>query len=252
MHIAICDDDLSTREQYKGVVSTIMAQEGVPVDISLYESGMQLLFSIAGREAPPDIILLDIRMPKIDGMEVARELRSKGYVGAIVFLTHSKDHTFDAFDVGAFNYVVKSPEQDSARLREVLLSAISTMERRNSKFLLLNGIVEHRNVPIGTIRYFEVSKHISTVHYGMAGGESFDFVSSLERLENMLAAFPFVRIHRSYMVNCRFVKSYTFRNCVLDNGVELPVGRKRYADLRAAMEAQATVIAGSGSNDDGQ
>lgn len=248
MLIAICDDDLATREQCKKAVTDFLAKEGLKADVVLFESGTQLLFSLAGREAPPDIILLDIMMPKIDGVEVARQLRSNGYMGAIVFLTRSSDRTFDAFDVGAFNYVVKDADSVN-RLHQVLASAIATMERRKGDFILINGISEHRNLPISSIRYFEINKHVCTVHYGPGVGEAFEFVSSLDRLENMTLLCGFVRIHRSYLVNCHYVKKYTFRKCVLDNGIELPVGRARYADLRSAMESQAAIIAGSGTTD---
>lgn len=246
MQIAICDDDRAILERCKKAVEDFLVKEKLKADISLFESGTQLLFSLAGRQAPPDIILLDIMMPKVDGVEVARQLRANGYVGAIVFLTRSTDHTFDAFDVGAFNYVVKGTG-DTKRLYQVLGSAIAAMERRKNDFILINGISEHRNIPIAAIRYFEINKHVCTVHYGAS--ETFEFVSSLDRLENMTLMCGFVRIHRSYLVNCRYVKSYTFRRCILENGTELPVGRSRYADLRAAMEQQATMIAGSGLGD---
>ena len=99
MRIAICDDEKEIRE--------LLAEKTVKLypqaDVSLWQSGEKLLS--AGEK--PDILLLDIQMQRKDGMETARELRKQDKAVIIIFVTALSDFVFQAFDVGAFHYLVK-------------------------------------------------------------------------------------------------------------------------------------------------
>lgn len=244
MYIAICDDEIEAQERYASEVTSLCSENNIPLKLSRYDTGTQLLFAVAGREDPPDVVLLDIGMPKIDGIETATALREKGFAGIIVFVTVKDDRMLDAFDVDAFNYVVKGSPGELERFRRVVLEACERAQSNKRRYLLCNGISEHRNIPLDSIRYFSMNRHVCTVHYGK--GRTFDFITTLGRLENMLAASGFVRVQRSYAVNCAHVASYTYSTCTLDDGTELPVGRKRVAILRETVEACAHAVAGGG------
>ena len=244
--VAICDDNPQALSRYASAVTQICSDNGIPLQLVQYATGTQLLFAIEGREDPPDIVLLDIGMPKIDGIETAQALRDRGFAGVIVFVTVKDDRMLDAFDVDAFNYVVKGAPDERQRFERVFLKAAERMQARHRRYLLCNGISEHRNIPLDAIRYFSMNRHVCTVHYGQ--GKTFDFVTTMQRLENMLGASGFVRVQRSYMVNCEHVASYTYSLCTLDDGTRLSVGRKHASALRQMTEQQAYAIFGGAVN----
>ena len=244
VRVAFCDDEQSARLHYGALLDAVAERHSLEIVKRVYETGAQLLFDMADGHFMPDIVLLDIIMPTADGIEVACELRAKGYTGAIVFVTTTDRFVFDAFDVGAFNYVVKAAEDGETRFERVFLAAVDAMERRRRKYVLLNGISEHRNVAIDSIHYFESNKHVCSVHYGP--GTTFEFISTLTRVENYLMPHGFARIHRSYLVNCEDVERYTLRSCMLRDGTELPVGRQHYPSFKETMELLASVRAGRG------
>lgn len=120
MRIAICDDEKEIRE--------LLAEKTVKLypqaDVSLWQSGEKLLS--AGEK--PDILLLDIQMQRKDGMETARELRKQDKAVIIIFVTALSDFVFQAFDVGAFHYLVKP--FDDGKFSEVLKNAVKELQDR--------------------------------------------------------------------------------------------------------------------------
>ena len=122
MQIAVCDDEKEIRDMFAEKIGQLYPK----ADLPLYQSGEELLLS----DNEPDILLLDIKMPGKNGMETARELRKKNKMTIIIFVTALDDFVFQAFDVGAFHYLVKP--FDDRKFAEVLQNARSE-ERRVGK-----------------------------------------------------------------------------------------------------------------------
>lgn len=160
----------------------------------------------------------------IPGIEIAAELRKAGYKGDIVFFTKSKDRVFEAFDVDALHYLVYGTVE-ADKFDEVFRKAALRAEARNQASIVLSCAGEQRRIPISQIRYFEVINRIVTVHYN---GGTFDFYSTLSKIEDVLAKRGFVRIHRSYLVSRKLILGISHGNAVLTDGTRLPVGG-RYA-----------------------
>lgn len=237
MKVAICDDDAKLRNYYAELTQLVANKSGIPVSVDTYEKGEQLLFALSSRNDPPDILFLDIFMPGIDGINLGSDLVKNGFIGSIIYLTRSQDHMLSAFDVGASNYIIKGEEFDSGRFEKVFFKAAKEVERRKRKHILLNGIGEHRNIAIDSISYFEIRKYRCIVHYNK--DETFEFVSPLHKIENALRVYGFVRSYKSYLINCEKVASYNAKQIVLNDGTELPMGRKYYPDVKEAMTAYA-------------
>ena len=243
MRVAVCDDDDRTRAKYSLLIKAIAEKRGIVLQISEYETGKQLQFALSGPDEPPDIILMDILMPGPNGIEVGKQLRNTGFQGIIIYLSQSPDYMQSAFDVSAFNYLVKAGDvEDEEQLERVFMKAVKKTQLRKRKYILLNGISEHRNLAIDSILYFESLKHVVTVHYD--AGESFEFISSLSRVEDALGAYGFIRTHRSYLVNCAMIQRFDFKDIELTDGTVLPVGRKHYSKLKSTVRENAVVSLG--------
>lgn len=239
MRVVICDDDAPMREYYTELIRLIAEQKELSVTIDEYEKAEQLLFALSDKQDPPDIAFLDVFMPGDNGISLGTQMRKAGFIGSIIYLTRSKDHMLPAFDVGASNYIIKGHEYEDNRFEKVFMQAAAQVKKKKEKYLLLNGISEHRNIAIESIYYFEVNKHVCIVHYG--ADEMFEFISSLGKIENTLLPYRFARVHKSFLVNCSEIKSYTFKEIVMNEGSQIPVGRKYSTEFRQLMDEYAEV-----------
>jgi two-component system response regulator LytT len=176
-------------------------------------------------------LFLDIHLPDSDGITLAKKLRDLGYCNEIVFLTVASDKMLSAFDVGAYNYIIKDNTTDE-RFKYVVTSAIETARQQRDAYMLFSAGGENINVPVRDIMYFEVVNRIIVVHYG---DQTFEFFSTIGKLENRLRSYGFVRIHRSILVAKAYIRDFTYREVTLINGEQLPVSRGKYALLKEAM-----------------
>lgn len=190
------------------------------------------MFAFADAETAADILFLDVRMPEMDGIEAAKELRRRGYKKEIVFLTVSDQYTLSAFDVGAANYIVKDQTSDE-RFEKVVFSVLSLARKKSAAYMLFSAGGENRNVPVDEIMYFELSERLVVAHYGK---ETFRFFSTLGKLENRLRKYGFIRIHRSFLVSKAYISSFSYKETLLRNGTKLPVSRGKYNLLKEAVE----------------
>lgn len=231
MRVVLCDDNPVEKSFYSNMIREISKEEGIDIDLLEFETAKQMLFELEDEIDINDIFLLDINMPEVSGMQAAIKLRESGYRGEIVFLTVSKNYMLSAFDVHAFNYIVKG-ETKEEKAKQILREVILLAEDKAKEYMLFTGVGEYRNIAISSIKYFEVNGKIITVHYG---NNSFEFVSTIGKLENILFNRGFIRVHRSYMVSKSAIKSFSYGEIILIDELKLPVGRKYYAQLKETM-----------------
>lgn len=233
MNIFICDDSAEHISLCKKTLAILSSRHGIHASIKTFPSGEALLFEAEDAYATLDLIYLDIRMPGLDGIAAAKRLREIGYLGDIVFFTYTPDFAIDGYDVSALHYVVKD-KTTPEKFEEIFLRACERKTRRESEVLVLSCAGESRCVPVEDIRYFEIQQRIVTVYYG---GESFEFYSTMMRLEEQLFDKGFVRTHKSFLVGKRYIRSIDSTRVLLDTGEELPVGKRYYADSLASIGA---------------
>ena len=231
MRIAICDDNENEQIIYTRIVEDVLEKNSIDTEIISYVSGEQLLFDFENKKEFPEILLLDINMPGIDGIETAKKIRKTGYYGEIIFLTVSQNHMLLAFDVQAFHYVIKNVTLKN-KIEEILIKAIVSVKEKETEYIMFNGIGEYRNVPIAAIKYFEIVKKIIHVIYDR---EEFKFISTMNKIEVMFIPYGFIRIHRLYIVSLNYIRSRSYDKLILFDGTEFPIGRKYDAELRLAM-----------------
>ena len=137
--IALCDDEAAELNKIENLFSVY--EEEHPESeflIERFESAKELLYMIRGKNYIPDAIFMDIYMTDKEsnsstfGIEAAKELRGMNYKGKIVFLTSSKEHALDAFDVDALQYMIKPIEEE--KLFSVLNCLLKDTEEEQKKY----------------------------------------------------------------------------------------------------------------------
>ena len=221
MNVLICDDNAKEREWCH---KELLKNEGYYEDgleVLEYESGNELLFKYPDLDIDIDIIFLDIMMPGIDGITVAKKLRDMNYGGEIVFFTGSIDYAINGYDYEALAYLIKG-KTSSERFSEVLRHFLIRKGERSGEVIILRCAGETRVISLSSIKYFEVFKRLTTVYYG---DSTFSFYSPLAKLSEELEGKNFIRIHRAYLVNADYIAKKTMRDVTLCDGTELPAGR---------------------------
>lgn len=228
MKLVICDDDPADIDYVTGLVGEWKRQTGTGVEILSFPSAEALLFAWE-ENRDMDILLLDIEMGEMSGVKLARRLRRDGAQMQIVFITGYMDYIAEGYDVEALHYLLKPVTGE--RLGQVLNRAMERIRTREHMLWLAlqDGVVR---LSVYEIRYLEVMRNYTTVH----GTEDYSVKRSLNDLESELDE-SFYRIHRSFIVNLRFVKRITRTEVILKDGTALPLSRKRYEGLNRALIA---------------
>ena len=239
MKIAICDDEKIIRD----ILSEAIREVSPNVEIECFSEAKPIL----AKSYDADVVLLDIQMPGIDGMKAARIIRSNEKNTVIVFVTALEEQVFNAFDVGAFQYIVKP--FNKIRIKEVIRRAIAQAEEQiliektisekesdTSRFITVKSGGVNTRVIIADIVYAEIFDRRIVLH--MNNRDTIEFYGRISELENILGN-DFFRVHRAYLINLAFVKSYDSK-VVNVYGEEIPVARGKYQDLIKAYLSYST------------
>lgn len=226
MRIAVCDDEKEIRDMFVKKIGTLYPK----AELLLYQSGEELLLS----DKEPDILLLDIQMPGKNGMEAAEELRRKNKKAIIIFVTALDDLVFQAFDVGAFHYLVKP--FDDRKFAEVLQKAVEQFEDRDRQegadkkgkmpSLMVTTGGKHVAVNLEDIVYAEVFDRKVILHTMDADIEYYGKMKELEEK----AGDEFYRTHRSFLVNFDFIRKYDAMTVYLEKG-QAHMARQNYQEF---------------------
>ena len=223
MRIAICDDEKNIRE----LIANKVAKQYSDAEIIFFQSGEELLLV----DESIDILFLDIQMSGRDGMETARELRKKDKSVILVFVTAVEEFVFQAFDVGAFNYIVKPI--DDGKFSDVLHRAVDEWSSQNinekepeERYVLINNSGVHTKVILDEIVYAEVFNRKVVIHKLDGEIEYYGKMSDLESL----AGDSFFRPHRSYLINFKYVEKYDATTIYLERGTVL-MAKQNYPEF---------------------
>lgn len=216
MKIGICDDSLRDQELLKAVLQPVLCEYD---SLGSFSHGAALLDSHDNK--PFDILFLDIGMPHLSGIDVAREIRRSSRNTRIIFVTRHRDYAAESYVVKAFSYLNKPIEQK--QVQEVFSQA---RESCLSDDKCLEFIIDYDTVyvPTSTIIYAETLKNKIRVH--TCEGE-FDTRMTMQELSRRLDGYGFYRPHASYLINLNCVRSIHNKVVTLESGVEIPVGKTR-------------------------
>lgn len=229
MRIAICDDE----KRICAILAEKVRKTYPDAEIITYASGKELL----NADELPDILLLDIRMPEINGMDVAKTLRDRDWRKILIFITGEEDQVFQSFDLQAFHFLVK-PVADE-KLKEVLDNARKELERygdisgKKDKYIEIQSGTSHIRINLSKLLYAEVYDRKTILHMK---DESIEYYGQLSALEELVGK-DFYRIHRSYLVNMKYVERYDRTSITTLGGDNIPIARREYDGfLKAYME----------------
>ena len=224
IRIAICDDEAPSR----AYLAALIRSQGCPCEIVEYACAGDCLADRRGT----DLLFLDIALDDAgpDGMALAGRLRERGPDAqpVIIFVTGYERYVFDAFDVGAFHYLLKPVDEEKfARVFSRAVAEIKAKGEKAARTLTLQSAGVSRTVPLERIRYIESSDHKVVFH--LRDGE-FSCYGKIRDLEAELGD-PFCRVHKGYLVNLAWVEGYSKTELTLAGGEKLVISKYKYQDF---------------------
>ena len=225
--IAICDDDASQREYLTGAVAEWAKKNRHLTEVKQYIDAKSFLFDYS-EDKGFDILLLDIEMPEMNGIELAKTVRRENSTVQIVFITGFYEYFSDGFDVSALHYLIKPA--DERKLFTVLDKAVDNLAYRQRSVLLatVDGEVK---VSLADILYIE-SENVYIIVHTVHGNHRtrMALTKFMEQLDE-----TFFKVHRSFVVGLRYIKKITRTEVIMTNGASIPISRGLYDEVHAAL-----------------
>ncbi len=227
MRFSICDDEAAQAALMQDMVERWCAQRQLPCQIQIFPSAESLLFHWDGPDAA-DVLLLDILMGPMNGMELAKRLRERRAQPQIIFITGTPDFVFDGYQVEAVSYLMK-PVQE----KQLFCCLDQACRRAAAQIpeILVDTPSGIRRVRLPELCYLESFGHSTALHTADGILES---RTGIQVWDERLCGKGFFRLHRSYLISLAHVAAITKKEVELDGGVRLPIPRGKWEDVNRA------------------
>lgn len=222
-NIAICDDNKEMIRQMKVYISNSFKQRSIQHDITNFLCGVE--FIAQHEKTPFDIVFLDIKMPDMNGFDVAKRIRQESNNTYIIFVTTEESLVYDSFDFQPFYFI---PKGKAERLEEIIDSVID-------KLLKYMAAVEpiELELPYNDKKYVLPSKIVLVKSYRNYIDVVCENQNAVRVRGNMdyavqkLPSIMFSRIHNRYIVNMKHIKRVDYPNSIvyMDNNEEIEISR---------------------------
>ena len=221
MRIAVCDDEEKYRQDIKKRIDRVCNSLDVLVDE--YCDGRELIKSF--EKCPYDMVFLDIEMPAMDGITLAKKLRAISEGLFIVFLTGHVEYALTGYEVNALRYLTKPVDPD--KLKEVLKYVSD--RGRSKQQLLIREEGEELLLDMDSVIFLEAQNQYIRI---MTDGGEHLVRYNISDYEKELTPHGFFRTHRSYIVSLGRIKKLGKSEVITDNGDTIPVSRGNMQSLK--------------------
>lgn len=227
LQVAVCDDDPTIRRMLCGYLERFSAANRIELSVISFESGEAL---VKKDLTALDLLILDIQMGGMNGLETARVIRSQNQELTIIFFTNYIQYALEGYEVQAYRFLLKP--LDYEHFSGVVGQALTELHARRKAMLVVRTKTKTSHIPIDSILYVETYRGHVMLHTRMDVVESF---SSMKETEETLKEHQFFRCHTAFLVSLREIRSVTQQDVLLQNGQIIPLSKHRRKALREAI-----------------
>ena len=229
LKIALCDDDSRALPIISGAAQSAFSARGLNPEITVFSSPKELLKAL--EETHFQLMLLDIEMPGMDGIELGKRLRAMGDDTRIVYVSEAESRVFESFQVQPLGFVRKSNFlNDITAVVELYLKTNSAED--SGGYLELNVRSGLATVRSSTVRYIEGSRNYQLL-YVEGKPEPIEVKMTMDKLEQMTRPYGYIRVHKGFLVNYLFIHRVTATEISLTDGTLIPIGRSKAGEVKA-------------------
>jgi len=215
--IAVCDDEQRFVEQIKKILVEYGTEIQADIRVSEFYDGVMLLDKY---ECRYDIIFLDIKMPYIDGVEVAEKIRDRDPEVTIIFLTSLLGRAVDGYRDRASHFLIKPVTRN--KLTQEIDRWIEKNREKKQECLLVDNVYGQFMIPISSLRYVETFNRNLLLH---TEGKSIVCYKKLKEIKERLGNYGFAQSHKGYLVNFSYIDTIKGNDIILVTNEMIPLSR---------------------------
>ncbi len=229
LKIAICDDEYITAEHYYKQISEIFKNSDTACELDLFTDSGKLLASLYSGSRW-DIYFLDIDMPLVNGLDLGQKIREFDINCYLIYVSIRCECVYDSLRTKPFRFIPK--DQFQSMIGDCIQDLLADMNTESeNEFVTFENRTAIYRFPISDIVYVQsTDKYISLSLKNHTQTESIRF--RMSDIEQQLLPHGFIRIHKSYLVNYRYIRSIQSSYILLDDKTQLPVSRYRLEDIK--------------------
>lgn len=230
LRIAICDDEEYFLISERKLICEYMEKRSIEYQIDTFISGKELL-DMGDKALRYNIIFLDVNMDEMDGIETAKRLRKFVKEVYLVFVTGFITYALEGYKVDAIRYILKDNDCLERTVTECLDAILIKMNyvQNKEEFYFKGGV---KAVAIDDIQYIESNLHRLIFHMNGTNAAQYSMYEKLDVIEKRLEVYSFCRIHKSYLVNLKYIDMIERYQVKLKNGIMLNIAKSRYPEVR--------------------
>ena len=226
INICICDDEKSQTDLLHMLVKKWANENNKTIAVSVFHNAESFLFHYEDDKSQ-DILLLDIQMDALSGVDLAKLLRKENGFVQIIFITALPEFIAEGYEVSALHYLIKPVKED--KLFGVLDKAAERL-KKSEETLLVHTSDETIKILLSDIIFIESFAHYIHIQTKKGKLETRTNIGEMERL----LGDAFIRCHRSYIAGLRHISRITKTEVIFDNRNKIPLSRRLYTDVNLA------------------
>lgn len=233
INILLCDDEEKTLNRIGKYIDSVRSEIKYPIEITEYSSAESVLKRLRRTDEISDILITDIDMPGISGMEMAQTIREEQLDVLLIFMTAHSEYVFQSFEYAPFRYIRK--EFMEMELFPALQAACDKVNAGRDILLHIktqDGIVTIRT---GDILYYELENRKCIIY--TIQNKRYETWKKISELREEMGRMDesFLQIYRGCVVNKRYIKKIKREAIVLENDMEISVSKRKRQEISDAM-----------------
>jgi DNA-binding LytR/AlgR family response regulator len=213
LEIAICEDDIMQQEKLEMLLFEIGLKESI--NLRKFDSGERLIksYELGDRYG---IILLDIQLDQLDGIQTAEIIRGYDKSCLIIIITSVMEYAVEGYSIDAYDFIMKPV--DKVKFARVINKAVKELQVRMNKTYLIQTRDKTKALKLSEIQFIESNRNRVIIH---TNKETYTNNESISSVVDKLGKDGFVRISRYYIANIYYVKEIGAKTLILNTGEEL-------------------------------
>ena len=228
MNIAICDDSELDALEAKKVIRNTLNNLNKEAEIEYYLNAEDIQNKLLKRKEPLDLLILDIDMPGVSGLDLAEKLRANNLKLLIIFLSNHEEFVFKAIEFQPFRYIRKIKLETEMPI--AIQSAVKVIAANSDLQITLETDYGNIRIMMSEIMYYETEKRKVAVI--LKNGKKLIVTKNITEMQEYIQNEKFIMIHRSCVVNVDHVHNIHDYAVILDNNETLIVSRPRYKAVK--------------------
>lgn len=220
LKIGVCDDDGTHVNIMQRYIERWAAGKGINIELQLFTCGEQLLEHIMtfGRY---DLLFLDIELRGMNGLQIAKKIRDKDRFTTLILMSQYDTFFRNGYEVHPF-YFFSKPIKEKF-FGEILERYLQVQQEVSENITFKKRKVSY-SVSLSEVIYFTSDKRLI---YIICTDEMYSFYGKLDEVQVILnkKKHRFLRIHKSFLVNMKYINQYHYKNIILYNGADLPISK---------------------------